>query len=155
MLLHLYNLSVSIKLGNLWKKLMVTNSHYFERHLFLVHIGIASMRQFQCVPITVVTEIIRTFICNQLNQIGPTNSFVFASLNMSSFKSLLKYLSLHGKLCIFMAGIYHQSWFQELLSRCLPGSKSHFHTTRPNIALSPSVIEHLESHKAVLLLQSD
>ena len=36
---------------------MVKNTHILNGHMLLVHIGIASMRQFQLVPTTYVTEI--------------------------------------------------------------------------------------------------
>ena len=35
---------------------MVKHTHLLNGHMLYVHIGIASMRQFQCVPTTYVTE---------------------------------------------------------------------------------------------------
>ena len=40
---------------------MVKNTHLLNGHMLKVHIGIASMRQFQCVPTTYVTEINETY----------------------------------------------------------------------------------------------
>ena len=40
---------------------MVKNTHLLNGHMLLVHIGIASLRQFQCVPTTCVTEIKETY----------------------------------------------------------------------------------------------
>ena len=40
---------------------MVTNTHLLNGHMLKVHIGIASMRQFQCAPTTYVTEIKETY----------------------------------------------------------------------------------------------
>ena len=39
------------------KKFMLKNTRLLNGHVLYVHIGIASMRQFQCVPIKYVTEI--------------------------------------------------------------------------------------------------
>ena len=36
---------------------MVKNTHLLNGHMLKVHIGIATMRQLQCVPTTYVTEI--------------------------------------------------------------------------------------------------
>ena len=36
---------------------MFENTHLLNGHMLSVHIGIASMRQFQCVPTSYVTEI--------------------------------------------------------------------------------------------------
>ena len=41
---------------------MVKNTHLWNGHMLKVHIGIASMRQFQCVPTTNVTEINETYL---------------------------------------------------------------------------------------------
>ena len=38
------------------KVIMVKNTHLLNEHMSYVHIGIASMRQFQCVPTTYLTE---------------------------------------------------------------------------------------------------
>ena len=40
---------------------MVQNTHLLKGHMLQVHIGIASMRQFQYVPTTYVTGIKETF----------------------------------------------------------------------------------------------
>ena len=40
---------------------MVKNIHLLNGHMLKVHIGIASMRQFQCVSKTYVTEIKETY----------------------------------------------------------------------------------------------
>ena len=40
---------------------MVKNVHLMNEHMLFVHIGIAIMRQFQCVPTTYVTEIKETY----------------------------------------------------------------------------------------------
>ena len=45
----------------------------------------------------------------------------FASLNISIYQSVLKYLSLYGKLFIFTWQLYHQIWFNELCF-CYPGT---------------------------------
>ena len=37
------------------------NTHLLNGHMLKVHIGIASMRQFQCVPTTYVTETEETY----------------------------------------------------------------------------------------------
>ena len=41
---------------NLFKKGLWWKTNLLERHMLQVHIGIASMRQFQCVPTTHFTE---------------------------------------------------------------------------------------------------
>ena len=40
---------------------MVKNTHLLNQHMLYVHIGIASMRQFQYVPTTYVTKIMETY----------------------------------------------------------------------------------------------
>ena len=40
---------------------MVKNTHLLNGHMLKVHIEIASMRQFQCIPKTYVTEIKETY----------------------------------------------------------------------------------------------
>ena len=40
---------------------MVKNTHLLNGHMLLVNIGIAPMRQFQCVPTTYVNEIKETY----------------------------------------------------------------------------------------------
>ena len=40
---------------------MVKNAHLLNGHMLYVHIGIASMRQFQYVPTTHITEIKETY----------------------------------------------------------------------------------------------
>ena len=40
---------------------MVKSTHLLNGHMLYVHIGIASMRRFQCVPATKVTEIKETY----------------------------------------------------------------------------------------------
>ena len=47
---------------SLWKTcFMGENTHLLNGHMLQMHIGIASMRQFQCVPTTYVTEITETY----------------------------------------------------------------------------------------------
>ena len=72
-----------------------------------MHIGIASIRQFQCVPTNYVTEIKESYfeICTKK---------VSCPLAISNCQSVLKYLSLYGKLFIFTWKLYHQIWFHEL-----------------------------------------
>ena len=40
---------------------MMKNTHLLNGHMLWVHIGIASMRQIQCVPTTYVTENMETY----------------------------------------------------------------------------------------------
>ena len=40
---------------------MVKNTHLLNGHMLYVHIGIASLRKFQYVPTTYVTEIKETY----------------------------------------------------------------------------------------------
>ena len=47
------------------------NTHLLIGHMLQVHIGIASMRQFQCVPTTYVTEFKETY-----NEIYTKQSFI-------------------------------------------------------------------------------
>ena len=51
---------------------MVKYTHLLNGHMLYVHIGIASMRQFQCVPATYVTEIKETYFEIYTKQVSCT-----------------------------------------------------------------------------------
>ena len=74
---------------------MVKNTNLLNGHMLYVHIGIASMRQFQCVPTTYVTEIKETILKYTLNKyhVNWLSSFKDLKLPIS--------MSLNGKLFIF------------------------------------------------------
>ena len=78
------------------KKFTVKNTRLLNWYLLLVHIGIALIRQFQCVTITYVTKIKETYF-----EIYTYQDISFASLKHLICQSVLKYLSLKGKLFIF------------------------------------------------------
>ena len=80
---------------------MVKNTHSLNGHMLLVHIRIASMRQFQCVPTTYVTEIEENYFEINTKQVSCPLAFHLAPLNISNCQSVLQYLSLYGKLFIF------------------------------------------------------
>ena len=56
---------------------MVKNTHLLNKHMLLVHIGIASIRQLQCVPTTYVTEIKETYFEIYTKQISCPLAFLF------------------------------------------------------------------------------
>ena len=56
---------------------MVKNPHLLNGHMLKVHIGIASMRQFQCVPTTYVTEIKKTHFEIYTKQVSCPLAFLF------------------------------------------------------------------------------
>ena len=53
------------------------NSHLLHGHMLWVYIGIASMRQFQCVPTTCVTEINETYFEIYTKQVKCLLAFLF------------------------------------------------------------------------------
>ena len=61
---------------------MVKNTHLLNGHILLVHIGIASMRQFQCVPTTYVTEIKETYFEIYTKQVSCPLAFSFKHLKL-------------------------------------------------------------------------
>ena len=63
---------------------MVKNTRLLNGHMLYVHIGIASMSQFHCVPTTYVTEIKETYFEMYTKQVSCSLA-----------------LSLYGKLFIF------------------------------------------------------
>ena len=81
---------------------MVKNTHLLNEHMLLVHTGIASVRQFQCVPKTYVTEIKETYLKIYTKQVSCPLSLIFKT-SQTANQSVLKYLSLYGKLFIFAA----------------------------------------------------
>ena len=56
---------------------MVKNTHLLKGHMLQVHIGIASMRQFQCVPTTYVTENKVTYFKIYAKQVSCPLAFLF------------------------------------------------------------------------------
>ena len=77
---------------------------YGEKYLFIEWTYAVGAHWNQCVSTTYVTEIKETYfeIYTTLMSIG------FPLLNISNCKSVLKYLSLYGKLFIFTRQLYHQ-----------------------------------------------
>ena len=78
---------------------MVKNTHLLNGHMLKVHIGIVSVRQFQCVPTTYVTEIKEIYFEIYTKQ--ESCPLALPLLNISNCQSVLKYLSLYSKLFIF------------------------------------------------------
>ena len=56
---------------------MVKNTHLLNGHMLLMHIGIASMRQFQCVSTTYVTEMEETYFEICTKQVSCPLDFLF------------------------------------------------------------------------------
>ena len=56
---------------------LVKNTHLLSEHMLKVHIGIASMRQFQCIPTTYVTEIKETYFEIYTKQVSCPLAFLF------------------------------------------------------------------------------
>ena len=56
---------------------MVKNIHLLNELMLYVHIGIASMRQFQCAPTTYATEIKETFFETYTKQVACPLAFLF------------------------------------------------------------------------------
>ena len=75
---------------------MVKNTHLLNGHMLLVHIGIASMRQFKCVPIAYVIKIKDIYF--EKYTYHESCPLALPLLNISNCQSVLKYLSLYGKL---------------------------------------------------------
>ena len=72
---------------------MVKNTHLLNGHMLKVHIGIASMRQFQCVPTTYVTEILK-YTLNKYQ------------IHWLSFKRLKLPISFKMANCLYLHGSY-------------------------------------------------
>ena len=56
---------------------MVKKTHLLNGHMLYVHIGIASMKQFQCVTTTYVTEIKETYFETYTKQVSCPLVFFF------------------------------------------------------------------------------
>ena len=84
-----------------------------------MHCKIASMRQFQCVPITYVTEINETYFEIYTKQVSCPVTFLFY---ISNCHSVLKYLYLYCKLFIFTCQIYITKFDFMIYALCLTGS---------------------------------
>ena len=61
-----------------------------------MHIGIASVRQFQCVPTTYVTEIKETYLRYTLNKYHAHWLSSFKHLKLTISIKMTNYLYLHG-----------------------------------------------------------
>ena len=60
------------------KNLFMVKEHLFiDGHMLQVHIGIASMRLFQCVPTAYVTEIKETYFEIYIEQVSCPLAFLF------------------------------------------------------------------------------
>ena len=107
------NFTKTIKVfENLFLKILRWTSHLLKRHMLLVHIGIASMRQFQCVPTTLVTENKKNYfdIYTNILMYQVSCSLSLPLLSISNFQCL----SLYCKLLIVVGQLYLQIWVHEL-----------------------------------------
>ena len=95
-----------------FKKSLWWNNYLLKRHMLYVHIGIASMRQFQYVPTTYVTKNKENYFEIYTYQVlCPLSLPLLTILNCLS---VLKYLSLYCKLFIFAWQLYLQNQMHEL-----------------------------------------
>ena len=72
--------------------------------MLYVHIGIASMRQFQYVPTTYVTENKENY--SKIYTYQESYPLSLCLLNIQNRQSVLKYLLLYSKLFIFVRQLY-------------------------------------------------
>ena len=64
---------------------MVKLTHLLNGHMLQVHIGIASMRQFQCVPTTYITEIKETYFEIYTKQVSCQLAFLKTSQTANQY----------------------------------------------------------------------
>ena len=81
--------------------------------MLLVHIGIASMRQFQCVPTTYVAEN-KEEIYLDIYTFQVSSPLSSPLLNIPNCQSVLKFLSLYCKLIMSAWQLYLQIRVHEL-----------------------------------------
>ena len=101
----------------------VKNTHLLNGHILLVHIGIASMRQFQCVSPTYVTEIKETYKAQIRTEIKSLNLMMIMMMMMMMMMMNREFFT--SCFCIVLEIV--------VLNKCISCFNSLFQPTLPHL----------------------